>query len=267
MPFTNKTVLHEAAEEGNVNLLTLLLKAGADADVTRSPDSETPLIAAAVHGSTQATKLLLLFGADPNLADTRGDVAIITAAEDGRIRMLELLIKHGADVNSRCTLGTTALTTAAREGRARIVKRLLSAGADVNLPGEHSRKALQLARMRHCGDMSYRRPDVSCEGNFEEVIALLLAAGADPYELPKDTRLDTEMQRATYRSVVLERAAQLGEVMASAPPGVKEKMMDVHKQSASAHLGKYHSGLEDFEDIVDRVILSPSGAVAAGPEA
>jgi ankyrin repeat protein len=110
----------------------------------------TPLLRAAKGLDAPAIALLLKYGANPNLVNTRGFIPIVAAAgvgsvdadtrgwfttEDvqGRsIASLDLLLKAGGDVNAKDTQGKTLLHGAAFWGWNDVVKYLVDHGADLN---------------------------------------------------------------------------------------------------------------------------------------
>ena len=54
---------------------------------------------AAVEGHLEMVKLLLDRGADANLKDGGGEMALMRAAEKGNLRIVKVLLDKGADVN------------------------------------------------------------------------------------------------------------------------------------------------------------------------
>ncbi|MFF4992975.1 ankyrin repeat domain-containing protein [Streptosporangium saharense] len=64
LPWLDSTPLHQAAQEGAVRVIGLLLAAGAQVDSTDG-DGVTPLWEAVRHGQDDAVRLLLAAGADP----------------------------------------------------------------------------------------------------------------------------------------------------------------------------------------------------------
>ena len=139
-----RSLLHEAAEKGDVQEVKRLLERGEDVDVRttreRTPPDETkpaflsalestldssgstPLHVAASNGHAEVVALLLENGADPN-AKNRIDVTPLhMAAMDGHLPVVELLVAHGADVNARQCANQTALHLANWKGRRKVVK-------------------------------------------------------------------------------------------------------------------------------------------------
>ena len=111
--------LHNAAGDGNVERLRLLLERGEGRCLLDRFDSDlswTPLHCAANEGHCEAAQLLIDAGADPNLIyeDRIGDTAIYLAARSGHVEMVKLLLANGADPTLQIGLNSSALDVARR---------------------------------------------------------------------------------------------------------------------------------------------------------
>lgn len=104
----------------------------------------TPLIRASIAGNIEIIEMLLEAGADVNGKDEWGDTALMATAEFGHANAARLLIESEADVDATKPGRTTALMIAARRGNLEITKILIDAGADVNI-GLGGDTALSLA--------------------------------------------------------------------------------------------------------------------------
>jgi ankyrin repeat protein len=87
---TGWTPLHYAATNAHLDLINLLLENYAYIDA-ESPNKTTPLMMAAMYGSSEAVKLLLDAGADPTLRNELGLSAIDFANKAGRRDSAELI--------------------------------------------------------------------------------------------------------------------------------------------------------------------------------
>jgi ankyrin repeat protein len=125
--------------DGNLELISLYLDAGADVNLAMPEGGETPLHMAAVRGRTEAVKLLLRAGADPNRraksgmptdmfsggARLWGETPLHFAAAYGDPEMIEALLAAGADKAIPNAHGETPLAYAGRHGRPKEVLALL----------------------------------------------------------------------------------------------------------------------------------------------
>jgi len=127
------TALHWAVEQDDLEIVDLLLRAGARVSA-RTREGVTPLQLAAINGSAPMLDRLLKAGADPNAALTpAGDTALMMAARTGKTDAIRVLAEAGANVNAKEGWGgTTPLMWAVSEGHGEAAKVLIAAGADVN---------------------------------------------------------------------------------------------------------------------------------------
>ena len=111
------TALHIAAREGHLEVVRLLLQAGADKDASNG-DGLTALHFAARPGHSEVVRLLLEAGADKDAATTHGVTvtALHIAAQEGHLEVVRLLLEAGADKDTADTNGWTALHFAAEDG-------------------------------------------------------------------------------------------------------------------------------------------------------
>lgn len=121
-----------ASLNGNARTIEMLLEAGADPSAA-SDEGETALMVAARTGKVDAVNRLLARGADPNVKEKwRGQTALMWASSEGHAPVIDALIARGADINARSNGGFTAILFAAREGQISAVEALMKAGADMN---------------------------------------------------------------------------------------------------------------------------------------
>ena len=152
-----------AAQQGHLEVVRLLLEAGADMNAANT-DGTTALFVAAEWGYLEVVRLLIEAEADMNAKDAHGDTALLVAAMRGHLEVVRLLLKAGADMNVVDTDGATALFVAAAHGRLEVLQLLLEAGADVNAARADGATALFVATEN---------------SRNSEVVRLLLEAGAD----------------------------------------------------------------------------------------
>jgi ankyrin repeat protein len=191
-----------ATENGDLQMVTMLLQQGADPNV-RDREGYTPLMlttdpeiihalieaganlnvvsknkTTALHENYQRpdiVEILLEAGADPNIPSN--NVPLFLALDQDELATVELLLKYGADPNHVYGRGNTALEVVLNKKYANIdlVKLLIQWGADVNHP-------------------TRRKTYLTMVPDDEEAIRVLLEAGADPYAI--DIEGSTEMNKA-----------------------------------------------------------------------
>ncbi|XP_069832519.1 cortactin-binding protein 2 isoform X2 [Dendropsophus ebraccatus] len=123
------TLLHQAAVQGNVTLLSMLLnEEGLDIN-NLSKDGHTALYSAAANGYTDCVKLLLTSGARVDATVSNGFTALCTAAAQGHSKCAEKLLAYNADINY-VSGGQTPLYLACKNGNCETVKLLLDSGAN-----------------------------------------------------------------------------------------------------------------------------------------
>ena len=117
------TAFFRAAMSGDLEIMHLLLEAGANPLVSTA-DNTTPVMAAAGVGwrgsvsrgresdALEALELLLARGGDVTAANHLGDTALHGATLRGSTAIIELLVDHGADVNAKNGKGQTPLDIA-----------------------------------------------------------------------------------------------------------------------------------------------------------
>jgi uncharacterized protein len=125
------TALHWAALDGNVDLVKMLIYAGANLEATTRLGGYTALHLAAKNGRADVVEALLTAGASPKTTTTAGTTPLMLAAAAGSTPAVTALLNHGADVNARETAkGETALMFAAAYDRVDAINILLQHGAD-----------------------------------------------------------------------------------------------------------------------------------------
>ena len=121
--------LHQAAADGDIEHVKLLISKGIDLDA-RDEKEKTPLHYAAETGKMEVVQLLVEAGADVNATGNNDWPPLCIAAENNHIAVSEYLIAHGADVNP--DNGWTPLQQAPYSSSIEMVKLLIAKGADIN---------------------------------------------------------------------------------------------------------------------------------------
>ena len=136
--------LHEAARDGNIDAIELLLKKHVDINVD-DKNGVTALMLASGNGHTQVIELLLKGHPDINLQAKNGVTALILASLNGHIMIVDLLLKEHANINTQEEDGWTALMLVSQKGYHQVVELLLKEHADINLQAKNGLTALMLA--------------------------------------------------------------------------------------------------------------------------
>lgn len=120
-----------AVRNGNIQIVNILLTAGAEVD-RQSTKGQTALHMAVRGKSVRITNLLLAAGADVNKPSTKGTRPLHYAVRKRNTRMLEILLvsKYGADVDAKTAQGTTPIIDAAKIGFIDGINVLLRHGAN-----------------------------------------------------------------------------------------------------------------------------------------
>jgi ankyrin repeat protein len=119
---------------------------------------QTPFITASLAGDVTVMRLLLKHGADPHIATFQGTTALMTASginwvfdqtyDEGPERLLEavkLCYDLGMDVNAVNSMGLTAVMGAANRGSDEIIKFLVEKGARLDVKDKQGRSPLSWA--------------------------------------------------------------------------------------------------------------------------
>lgn len=144
------TALHRAAIKGRVDLLKILLDAGADVSAINN-NGYTALHYAAGNGFIDCVKLLLARRADINSKnDITGLTPLIYSARDGQLDIVELLIDAGADIDLVNSFGRNALHFACYRGKKEVVDYLCYKGAYIDCCDDNYSPRVSVENTRDC---------------------------------------------------------------------------------------------------------------------
>ena len=102
------TALYRAAADGALELVRMLVGAGASVDSKTPPYDETPLVVAANNGHTEVVRFLILSGAEIDARTSYGGTALGQAVSNHFADIVRILVDAGADGNARDNTGGRA---------------------------------------------------------------------------------------------------------------------------------------------------------------
>lgn len=159
--------IHVAAASGNIDIVRLLLEAGADIDAGDS-DNSTALGVAAIRTQGEMVGFLIEQGADVNRRDRKADCPLSFAVYGRDEAIIQQMLDAGADLYFRNPQGETLLHIACQRGVPEFTKHLLENGAEIDAQAQGGGTPVGYAAM----------------GGHAEIVQLLLDRGADPNTTP-----------------------------------------------------------------------------------
>lgn len=144
------TALHKAVEQGNLEMVQLMLEAGA---LVAAHDHQgyTPLHVAVKRGHTAIAKVLVGAGAFVHVKDDENLCPLDHAATGGHAELVEFLADNGGSIQHKGREMWTPLHRAARGGHSRSVDLLLN--RDVDVLGDDFRGQIPLHLAVRSGSM------------------------------------------------------------------------------------------------------------------
>ena len=177
--------LFKAIESGSLDVVKLLINAGADVETVIN--DESALAHACKLGHLDIVQYLMTQGADPRAENSEGETSLFAAIRSGNQQVIaEILSVPEIDINQPDGKGLTPLYIAVGLKNIPVIKQLLASGADPNITG-HS--PLKLAQ-----DMKN-----------QQIISLLLNRGARRPQprTPRMTRLQESFLSKTGKPVIV----------------------------------------------------------------
>lgn len=138
--------LVQFAAQGDATVVDLLLQTGLSGNTSEPDRQVTALHNAAAQGHLRIIQMLIEHGADVNAADWHGNTPLINAAYFGRLEAVKALLEKGAHINAVSKEGITALTAATYSGNDLVASYLLEKGADPSLRNAGGEAALAVAQ-------------------------------------------------------------------------------------------------------------------------
>ena len=201
------TALIAACESGHVDVVRILLRAGADPNQALTNEgARSPLIQASIHGFVQIVDELISAGANVNYATPTGNIekgfipgttALLVACVQGHVAVVRILLRAGADPNQVLTdeRAHSPLIQASIRGFVQIVDEVISAGANVNY-------ATPTGNIEKGFIPGTTALIVACERGHVTVVRSLLRAVADPNQACTDENSHTPLFQASGHGFV-----------------------------------------------------------------
>jgi ankyrin repeat protein len=114
-----RSPLHVAVINGHLDMVNILIRAGATVNCSDRLRQASPLHYAAFHNYPRIMLFLLSRGADPGFSDNHGNKALHIAAANGCRSTVEILLQHGAKPDVFNKNWQTPLHLAASAGSSR----------------------------------------------------------------------------------------------------------------------------------------------------
>jgi ankyrin repeat protein len=200
------TALHKAAQSGNRDVITLLLRNGAFVDQQSPILGNTALMDAVLHKQEDGVRTLLSYGAKTSVRNHWNETALDLAENDGLASVARLIRdKVAAD---KAKVQRSVLVLAAKTGDVAEVKRLIAAGVDVN----------QRMPITGTPDDEYTPLGIAAREGHADVVGPLQDAGADVRQVVGLMK-GTPFHEAAYfgHADVIKMLSQTGSDMAKQP--------------------------------------------------
>jgi ankyrin repeat protein len=161
--------LLDAADRGDVDAVRTALADGAELE-TRDANGRTPLLRAALADRVEAATVLVAAGADVNAQDDREDSAWLVTGVTGSVAMMRALLPGSPDVTLTNRFGGVSVIPASERGHVAYVRAVL---AETDIAVDH---------VNRLGWTALLEAVILGDGGrtHQEVVEVLLAAGADP---------------------------------------------------------------------------------------
>lgn len=251
---TMKVQLHDIVLKNSVNCLEDYLNTRRRSKLDGIDDhGNTPLHTAARYSRIESAEMLLKAGADPNITAENGFTPLHEAAENGWDSIVSLLVQ-----NDDCILdvkdvhGNTPLMRAAYYNYTDIVKILVNAGADLNIQNNSGQTALIISLWEgsestaellikndcnlkvadHCGHTPFYVA-VHCELLSDLSIAKLIINSG--YDVRHDAWW---LRRAPFRSKLFTNDKFFDQIMETIDPYYQPKSNYKHLNKYTTHLKK-----------------------------
>jgi len=191
--------LSAASISGNLDIINILIKKGANVNNRCNIENISPLIMASQFGHIDSVKILIKNGAIINTYTFQEIGPLYLASYYGHIEVVKELIENGADINKyESKDGFTPLYAATIRGHIQIVKLLIEVtpvGANINICDHYGRSPLFVAsefehidiatvlindgaNVNKCCSSGCSPLHMAVQENYKNMVVLLINAGA-----------------------------------------------------------------------------------------
>ncbi|KAJ5585203.1 uncharacterized protein N7459_005003 [Penicillium hispanicum] len=204
--------LNETVSQRDIEGMRLLLAFGANPNIPDSP-GKTPLLLAVEESFVDGATLLLKHGADANYrAKPELESPLSWSIANGKINLTQSLLAHGGNPNDETRNGSTVLIRVIRKrAPEQLTKILLEAGSDPNRKDNQGKTAL-------CEAVQSDQP---------AAVATLLDHGANPNLPGPEHALWSAVYRPDCLRVLLARGADIRKT-----PGIMEQATSINSLEA-----------------------------------
>ncbi|MFC1564793.1 ankyrin repeat domain-containing protein [candidate division KSB1 bacterium] len=140
--------IHIAAEEGNLELVKILLEKDPHLIASKDENRRTPLHMACRGVQKEIVVYLIENGADVNAKDVNDVTPLHSLSYRGLTDCMELLLKNGADIETKDADGFNPLFYAVYGGQKGAAEVLINNGADINIRNNHGLTLADIAKDR-----------------------------------------------------------------------------------------------------------------------
>jgi hypothetical protein len=160
-----RTALHAAAEQGNLEIVDLLIDRGANVNLM-DIHGRVPMYVAIANHHPEVAMRLAEAGTDLGAVTTDGSTVLMAAVRAEDLELARWVLDHGVDVNAARPekRHATALMMAAGRGNPEMVALLLTRGADPNATNHEGETALDMSKGKEVRELlrdSVDRPSPS----------------------------------------------------------------------------------------------------------
>uniref|UniRef100_A0A8C5N144 Euchromatic histone lysine methyltransferase 2 n=1 Tax=Leptobrachium leishanense TaxID=445787 RepID=A0A8C5N144_9ANUR len=162
-PQLKRSSLHAAAQKGSLEMIHMLVQAGANFNASDKV-LRTPLLEAVVNNHLEIARYLVQCGACVYHQEEDGSTCLHHAAKSGNLEMLCFLLSTGqVNVNAQDNGGWTPIIWAAEHKHIDVIRTLLTRGADVTLKDNEKNICLHWASFTGSAEIAEVLLNAQCD--------------------------------------------------------------------------------------------------------